>query len=258
MDLKTEGEIYFGSATKVYSPTVVELFGRLGLDFVFVDLEHAGFSPWDSEPLSNLSRAADASGTELLVRIPSDDAMNHQPLIRKVTGCGVNNLLIPRVSTAEEIRKAVKAAYYWFGDEVGDRGVGSTRATHWGEDFGEADMRAADKKTNIGVMIETESAVKELDEILGVEGLGFAFIGPADLSHSLGRPMAMDDPEIKGVIGEIEQKCRSHGVPLAGAFGYDKSTIAEYIETGYGLLLVGSDLGAIKAEVESLLDEFVE
>jgi 2-dehydro-3-deoxyglucarate aldolase len=82
---------------------LVEVFGDLGLDFVWLDFEHTGPSAYDSKVFENLTRAAEGAGTELLVRTPSGDP----EIIRKILDTGVRNLLIPRIETAEEVKRAV-------------------------------------------------------------------------------------------------------------------------------------------------------
>src|SRR6056297_399993 len=99
------GETVFGAAAATYSPTVVEILGDVGLDYVWIDLEHGGPSPYDSTALAELTRAAEAGGIELLVRLPKPEPA----LVRKVLDAGVRTVLLPRIETAEQLRPAVEA-----------------------------------------------------------------------------------------------------------------------------------------------------
>ena len=88
-----DGGVVFGARVSTFSPTVIEIYGELGIDFVWLDFEHMGPSPYDSTVFEDLTRAADVGGTELFVRLPSGDPA----LIRKTLDAGVRNLFIPTV-----------------------------------------------------------------------------------------------------------------------------------------------------------------
>lgn len=113
------GEVAVGAVARTPTPTLVEVYGDVGLDFVFLDYEHAGGpSPEDTRTLENLVRAAELTGIEPLVRIPE----GHPPLVRKVLETGVRTLLVPRVEAAAEVREAVAATRFSFDGGVGDAG----------------------------------------------------------------------------------------------------------------------------------------
>jgi 2-keto-3-deoxy-L-rhamnonate aldolase RhmA len=123
-----DGGVVYGARSSTFSPTLVEVYGTLGVDFVWLDFEHMGPSPYDSHVFENLTRAAEVSGTELLVRLPSGDP----PLIRTVLDAGVRNMLIPRVDSATAVREAVKATRFVYEGRPGERGKASGRASNWG------------------------------------------------------------------------------------------------------------------------------
>jgi 2-keto-3-deoxy-L-rhamnonate aldolase RhmA len=97
-------EVALGVLDSTYSPTLVELYGDLGLDFVWIDLEHGGPSPWDAGALENLLRAAEVTDTELLVRVPTSQPEG----IRKALDAGVRNVFLARAEGAAEVRQAVE------------------------------------------------------------------------------------------------------------------------------------------------------
>jgi 2-dehydro-3-deoxyglucarate aldolase len=238
---------------RVYSPTMIELFGNAGLDFVFVDLEHCGFSPWDSEKLEEYGRAADVSGIDLLVRLPSGEAGHHPPLIRKVFDAGIRNVLIPRIDTAEEARRAVEAGKLQYDGEGGKRGIGGGRANDW-LGLSEGYVEREDASTQVGVMIENKTAVENLDDILSVPELGFVAIGPADLSVSMGYPGETDAPEVQDVVTEIREKVVSAGVPLTN-FGLGKTDLQGMIEDGCQILTLGTDSKMIHRGISEKIEE---
>lgn len=237
-----------GAAAATYAPTVVETFGAIGLDFVWVDFEHAGPSPYDSPALENLTRAAEVAGTELLVRLPAPDPH----LVRKVLDAGVTTILLPRIETAEEVRRVADAAHYTYEGAPGDRGIGIGRASGWGADLGEY-VEEADDAVVIGAMIENRRAVENLEEILSVPGLDFAFVGPADLSVSLGRPMEKSHPDVQAAVDRIEETVGESPVALAGIRN-DPAEAAAAIESGYRLLRIGGDLSAARTVLSSRVE----
>jgi 2-dehydro-3-deoxyglucarate aldolase len=103
-----DGDAALGILDNTYSPTLVEFYGELDLDFVWLDLEHGGPDPWDWSQLEDLLRAAERTDIELLVRLPDTDPT----LVRKALDLGVRNVFLPRVETAEEVRDAVRSARF--------------------------------------------------------------------------------------------------------------------------------------------------
>ncbi len=246
-----DGGVVYGARSSTFSPTVVEIYGELGLDFVWLDFEHMGPSPYDSTMFEDLTRAAEAGDIELFVRLPSGDP----PLVRKVLDAGVRNLLIPRVDSAEEVREAVEAAKFVYDGEPGERGMASGRSSAWG--FADDYVATEDEQVCVGAMIEKTTAVDELEEILSVPELGFVFIGPSDLSVQMGHPTEKDHPEVREQIAEIESACRSAGVPMGG-IETDPSDIEAAVDDGYQILRVGGDLASVRSTLENRLRQIDE
>jgi len=235
-----EGGAAIGARTVTRSSTFIGVYAELGFDFTWVDLEHGGMSPLDTQAVEPLVWAAEAADIGLLVRLPSGDPH----VVRKVLDTGVRSVLVPRVETAEEVRTAVEAARFTYQDEPGDRGVASSKASKWGADFeGYADRE--DRSTTVGVMIENRTAVDNLEEILAVPELGFVFIGPADLSVSLGKPLEIDDPEVQATIGEIRETGLEADVPV-GRIVNDADGAIGAIDDGYSILRIGGEVGATR------------
>lgn len=239
-------EAVLGVRAETFSPVLVEVYGRLGFDFVWLDFEHGGPSLYDSTALGSLVDAAERAAIELLVRPPSGDP----PLIHKVLDAGIRTLLIPRIETAEEVRRAIRATQFVYDDGPGDRG--------WGFGAGhpaDADEFAehADESVLVGTMIEHRRAVENIEDILAVPNLGFAFIGANDLSISLGYPRETDHPEVREAIERVENACLDAGVPF-GAPRHDTETAATALETGYRILRIGDEVGAVREILGRRLD----
>ena len=242
------GEAVFGARTETVSPLLVEVYGQLGYDFVWIDLEHGGPSPYDSTAFDALVRAAECADIELLIRIPHADP----PLVHKVLDTGVTTLLVPRIENSQEVRCAVKAARFTFDGEPGDRGFGGGRPTGWGADT-ENFTEREDREVLVGAMIESRAAVENIEEILSVPHIGFAFVGANDLSISMGHKRETDHPEVHEAIERVEDACRDAGVPL-GAPRHDTEAAAAALDAGYRILRVGDEVGAVREILGERLD----
>jgi len=240
-------EAALGAIDTTYSTTAIELYGELGTDFVWVDLEHGGPSPTDAERLSELLLAAERTGAELLVRLPSANPSQ----VRKALDAGVRTLFLPRVEDPDVIREAVAAGRFRYDGGPGQRGLASPRARRWG--LVENYHKREDRETLIGVTVESRGAVNAIDEILAVPELGFVFVGPFDLSASLGHPGEVDHPEVRAAVETVRDRCLEAGVPLGG-LGLGPEDVRRKLEEGYRLLTLGSTTGALRSAVEEWLE----
>jgi 2-dehydro-3-deoxyglucarate aldolase len=245
------GETVYGAAAATFSPTVVETFGAVGLDYVWLDLEHGGPSPYDSTALEDLTRAAEAADVELLVRLPAPDP----PIVRKVLDAGVRTILLPRIETASQLQPAVEAAYFAYDGDVGDRGVGIGRSGEWGG-YVDSFVGAEDDEVLVGTMVENERAVENIEDILAVPHLGFAFVGPADLEMSLsgGDPLEKNPEAVQSGIDRTLEACLAADVPV-GRIRNDAVEARVAAEAGYQILRIGGDVGSIRTTIGDRLDE---
>lgn len=247
-DALESGGVALGARTLTRSPAMIEALGRLGLDYVWIDLEHGGPSAGDATTIADYVRAAEAGGVEPLVRLPSGEGH----VVRKVLDAGVRTVLIPRVETAAEVRAALKAARFVYDGEPGARGSASGRAADWGDKPPDYAGRE-DATTTVGVMIENRHAVADIDAILSVPELGFAFIGPGDLSVSLGHPLSTGHPHVVEAIDGVRAACLDAGVPVGRiADGVDDAI--EAVESGYRVVRIGGDVAAARQVLGGRLD----
>jgi len=242
-------EVALGVLDNTYSPSLVEFYGELGVDFVWVDFEHGGPSPWDASAVEGLLRAADAVDTELLVRVPTTEPA----LIRKCLDAGVRNLFLSRVESAEDVRPAVRASRFDYDGEPGERGLAAPRARRWGlaDDY----PATEDAETMVGVTIETLAAVENIDEILDIPGLGFVFLGPLDLSVATGHPGELDHPDVQDAIETARSAAVEAGVPVGG-LGFGMDDVNEKAANGYQIINLGSTTGALKPAISGWLEDF--
>jgi len=244
-----DGGVTLGVLDNAYSPTLVEFYGELGLDFVWLDFEHGGPDPWDAGTVENLLRAGERTGIELLVRLPDSEPT----LVRKALDLGVRNLFLPRVETAEEVEAAVRSSRFEYEDGPGDRGLANPRASRWGsvEDY----VATEDRETMVGTTIETAAAVENIDEILDVPELGFVFLGPFDLSVSMGHPGEKDHPDVQEALETVRSAAVDADVTVGG-LGFGMEDVNEKADNGYQIINLGSTTGALKGVATGWLDAF--
>jgi 4-hydroxy-2-oxoheptanedioate aldolase len=211
---------------------VSQVMGAIGYDVLIPDGEHAAFSPRDIE---EVIVGADLAGVPSLVRVPS----NTPSTIGHALDSGAAGVLVPLVNTAEAAHTAAQLSRY---PPEGRRGAGPGRATLYGLQREQA-IANAREETVVAIQIETGTAVENLDEILAVEGVDLVFVGPNDLSHSLGRP---PEPELRAVIDEVLTKAK-HAGRMTGILAPTPELCARYRGAGCALLVTGTDLGALAA-----------
>ncbi|MFC6756391.1 MULTISPECIES: HpcH/HpaI aldolase family protein [Haloarcula] len=245
------GETVFGASAETFSPTVIETLGAVGLDYVWLDFEHGGPSPYDSSALEELTRAAEAGDIELLVRLPKPEPA----LIRKVLDAGVRTILLPRIETAEELRAGVRAAHFAYDGGVGDRGVGVGRSGEWAG-YVDSYVGGEDSEVLVGTMIENQRAVDNIEALLSVPQLGFAFVGPADLSMSLsgGDPLEKNAEAVSAAIDRTLEACLDAGVPV-GRIRNGVPGARDAIDAGYRIVRIGGDTASIREVLGARLDE---
>ena len=242
------GEAVVGARCVSRSPLFVEVLGGLGFDFVWIDFEHGGPSATDADRLEHLTRAAEVAGTDLLVRVPGPEPH----VVRKVLDAGVRTVLVPRVEGAGEVHRAVAASRFEHDGGPGERGMASGRANAWGADS-EGYAEREDAEVTVGVMLEKRAAVEAIDDILAVPDLGFCFVGPADLSVSLGHPGERDHPDVRAAIQTVREACLEADVPV-GRIRNSAGAARDAIAEGDRLVRVGSELAATRTVLGERLE----
>jgi len=174
------GEPVFGASVMIPSPQIVEMLGAFGFDWVLLDCEHGTLT---LESVELMAMAAEASGMTAIAR-PATRGADH---ILQVLDRGVMGVQVPHVNTAADAREVVQAVKY---HPLGRRGLAAgTRAALYDAGGTMADyVRAANDATLIAIQLEEREAIENLDELLRVDGIDVFFIGPSDLSQSMGHP----------------------------------------------------------------------
>jgi 4-hydroxy-2-oxoheptanedioate aldolase len=238
------GRPQIGLWSSLSSNYTVEVIAGAGFDWILLDSEH---SPNDLESLLTQVQAAAPYPCQPVVRVPWNDMV----MIKRVLDIGVQSLLIPYVSTAEEARAAVSYTRY---PPKGVRGVaGTTRATRFGriKDY----AKRAHEELCVLVQVETEEAVRNIEAIAAVEGVDGIFIGPADLHASMGHTGETANPAVKPLIDEAIRRIRKAGCApgiLTGVEGDAK----HWLGCGALFVAVGADVGILARGAEALAAKF--
>ena len=205
-----EGRTLFGMAVYSYSPTLVEVIGHSGFDFIFLDSEHTPLGVDAS--LEHLVRAADASHTSVILRIKGND----EHLIRNAFEMGVDGIVIPHMKVKADAESAVKSAKF---PPLGIRGAAAeVRAANYGAgDFNWTEYtQQSNEDTVIIGLAEDKEFFENIDDILSVEGLDMINFGPTDLAMSLGLSLLyqMDNPQIQEAFDKLIQKAEGKNIAI--------------------------------------------
>jgi 2-dehydro-3-deoxyglucarate aldolase/4-hydroxy-2-oxoheptanedioate aldolase len=237
------GETLFGVWASLGSPVSAEVLARAGLDWVLVDLEH-GYTT-ESELLSHLT-AIDAGGSVALVRPQSGERLR----IGRALDLGAAGIIVPRLDTIDQVREAVTFLRY---PPTGGRGVALvTRGARLGT-VSHAGVAALNEDIVGIIQIESPSAVAAADEIAATDGVDVLFVGPADLSHSLGIPGRFDEASYQDALRKVVAACRAHG-KAAGILLYDPASFAPHLELGFTFVGIGADISFVNDGVRGALE----
>lgn len=239
------GEVLAGAWLNLGSSVTAEMAGQAGFDWALIDLEHGA---GDQERLLHQLQALDATQTAGIVRI----AWNEAPRFKRALDLGPSGIMVPYVNTATEARQAAEAMRY---PPQGVRGVArSCRAAGFGQAF---DAYFAEANANLLtiVQIETAEAVRNAEEIAAVEGVDVLFIGPLDLSVSLGIPQQTAHPDFRAALNRVVAASRRAG-KAAGILLPTPEQIAPTIADGFTFIAVGSDGGLVASGMRSIAAAF--
>lgn len=188
------GEPAYGCSVMMPSPQIVEMLGYVGFDWVLIDMEHGAIN---LESVELMVMAAETAGITPIVRPPNNSSTN----ITAVMDRGAGGVQIPHINTAEDARRAVAAVKFGPGDH---RGIASgTRPNRYGLAESMSDfVDQSNSESLVCIQLEHSAAIDNVDALLDVEGVDVYFIGPSDLSQSMGYP---GNPTAEPVRNAIDQ-----------------------------------------------------
>lgn len=224
-------QVTVGAWLTMSDPAVAEIMASAGFDWLAIDMEHSALS---FDQAQEIIRTVDLSGIPPLVRVMKNDP----DLIKRFMDAGAHGVIVPHVNTREEAERAVSAVKY---PPAGTRGVGLARAQKYCLDL-DRYLAWNDAKSIVIVQIEHIEAVENLEEIMGVEGVDGFIVGRYDLSGSLGKPGAFDDPQVKEALERVGRIAKDNGY-LYGEHSVttDANEVLRKIDEGCSFIGFGVD-----------------
>jgi 2-dehydro-3-deoxyglucarate aldolase len=243
-DKLRKGQPALGGWVMIGHPTSAELMAGEGFDWIAVDMEHTSM---DARAFHEIALAMNGTGCDLFARLHGCDPI----LAKKVLDAGGNGIIVPLVNSREEAEMSVAMAKF---PPAGFRGTSFSRASDFGRNF-KAYFAGHNEDVLVAVMMEHIKAVENADAILSVPGIDAVFIGPYDLSASMGRPGELSHPEVTDAMQRIVAACKKHGVPPGlHVVAVDPDDLQKRIEQGYLFLACSLDTEFIKFGCRKMLE----
>lgn len=223
------------------SPEIVEVLALVGFDWLLVDLEHGSLSVQDAQRAIQ----AVAGRCFTVIRVPEATAEN----VKRVLDTGCDGIIAPHVNSAEEARRIVALAKY---PPAGERSVGLGRAQGYGLNFAEYIATANDR---VAVIVQAEhiDAVAHVDEIVRVQGIDAVFVGPYDLSGSMGLLGQVSDSRVVAAIEKVRSACAAAKMPFGIFYGAAEPASAA-IKAGARIVAVATDLTHMTNSARAVLE----
>ena len=226
-----DGELVLGTVLPAHDSFTASVVCRSDIDFLWIDTEHSASAVEDLDMVPVIARQNDVAP---MIRV----AWNDPALIKKAYDIGAVAVMIPQINTAEEAARAMQFARY---APEGQRGVSPYWAMLAGLDFNHV-AKTANAETVTVLQIESVEALANLDEIKKVEGIDVLFMGPTDLSATMGMITETESAEVQAAIRDFPRRLEGSGI-MAGTTLDDLQDIRQKIEWGYRYINVGSPLG---------------
>lgn len=237
-----EGRAVYGCFVRQAEPTLAEFVAMQGWDFLIFDGEHGSLEARDIE---GLARACELHDVTPLARVTA----NQPQIILRFLDAGAHGVQVPWVNTAAEVESVITAAKY---GPRGERGLAGSRQGGWGntEALAEFTVRA-NRETMVIVHIETAAAAAAAEDYIEVDGVDVLFIGPTDLSHSLGHPGNPGHPDVQQVMNRVAEVVVASDKAL-GIFVGSKASAADWYDRGARYIATGLE-GIIKQGTQAYL-----
>ena len=240
-------ETVFGTFYKLNSPIATEMLGWAGFDFIVVDGEH---SPIGYESMENIIRTAENVNLSTVVRVPcaSEEHIFH------ALDSGAIGVQIPNMTTVEQFRENVKSCkYYPLGTRGLSRGTRNAMFGMWNEKA-KPYVEAANEKSLVVVHIENKEMAEHIEEICQIPEIDVVFVGPADMSQSLGIPGKAKDPRVVEIALKVIETAEKYGKAAGIAVGKDNMDM--YIQHGARYIMYSSDAGLFASALKNTVTLF--
>ena len=241
------GSHVIGSWINTGSPITAELMAASGFDFLTVDIEHSAVNVPQAQTLFQAIHSGNPDCAPL-VRLPGNDYAT----TKRFLDAGALGVIAPLIRTAGQAREVVSAAKY---PPEGIRGVGFCKANMYGINFDEA-IASANEQIFVCVQIEHVDSIQNIDEILAVPGVDAVFIGPYDLSASMGITRQFDHPKMIEAQQCVLDACARHGIaPGIHVVQPDVDEVEQRYNEGYRFIAYSLDITMLTTSCQSGLKD---
>ncbi len=231
-----------GTWLSIGSPDVVDILKNLDFDWFVIDTEHSYISMEAAKTM--LQVLGDHPRQTPLVRV----GINDQLLIKKALDIGAQGIVVPLVNSAEEAERAVSYAMY---PPSGVRGAAGTRASRYGMNLGNY-LRGANRDLVVAVQLETTRAISSAEEILATRGVDIGFVGPTDLTMSLGLIDDRNNAKVIEAMQRVVKACEKHG-KVPGTMAVSVEEARKWISLGFRFVSLASDAKHLIAGAQGFL-----
>jgi 4-hydroxy-2-oxoheptanedioate aldolase len=238
------GDVVLGTFVGTDSVDLVEILGISGFDFVILDMEHAPGTP---QSIMGQVRAAEGKGMSVLARLPNIG----RTTVLRALDTGVSGILAPQVNDAAAAQAFVDASLY---PPLGCRGFAGTRATGYGSAASIPDYLAEANSDLLRAMqCETEQAVRNIDAVAGLDHIDMIFVGPYDLSLSLGVPGDLFHPKMIESVDAVLAVCKKRK-KLTGTYVSTPEEAKRRLEQGFTFLAYSMDTLIFSAAAKNIVN----
>lgn len=236
------GDTLLGAFLNLASPAAAELCARAGFDWLIVDLEHGAGNESDLVPMLT---SIEITSSVALVRPASGERIR----IGRALDLGATGIMVPRLDTVDEVREAVSYLRY---PPDGVRGVALlTRGARFGS-VPHAEVRSLNEEVVGIIQIESAAAVAKVEEIAAIDGVDVLFVGPSDLSHSLGIPGQLEHSDYLAALDSVVAAARAAG-KSPGILLRQAGDVQRHLQRGFRFVGIGSDAGFVVDAAASAL-----
>ena len=228
--LRSSPEPCFGTWISSCSLVCLDALRGSGFEWFMIDTEHAPVNP---ETLAAMVSLLENGGPPSLVRVGNLDPY----LIKQALDSGAYGVLVPLVSTEAQAKAAVAFAKY---PPEGVRGAAAAAASRYGRELSSY-LRTANAETLVGVQIETTEALENLEAIAAVKDVDILFVGPQDLTLSLGLMDDRKNPKVRKAMRSVVEACERHG-KVPGTLVIDPEERKLAVELGFRFISLASDV----------------
>jgi len=235
-----------GPFLKLPSPAVVEIMGIAGFDYVIIDCEHG---PLDILTAEDMVRAAHLAGISAVIRVGENNA----GIISRALDIGADAVQVPQICSKKDAEKLIQSAKFY---PEGERGVCKyVRAAKYSGTEKNQYFKRANHESTVIIHIEGQEGISNFEEIISVDGIDIVFIGPYDLSQSLGLPGQVNHPRVEEKMKEVVDKAKRNG-KYVGTFVDDVKTGKKWIKFGVQYISYSVDVGIIYEACAKIIRKF--